>query len=39
VTSIGDYAFFDCPNLTIRCKQGSYADKYAQENNIPVKYM
>lgn len=39
VTSIGDYAFFGCDNLTIHCKKGSYADKYAQENNIPVKYM
>ena len=38
VTSIGDYAFGGCENLTIYCLQGSYADRYAQERSIPVKY-
>lgn len=32
------YAFNGCTNLTIICEQGSYADTYAQENGINVKY-
>lgn len=39
VVGIGDWAFYGCNNLTIRCKQGSRADKYAQNNYIPVKYI
>ena len=38
VTNIGSYAFYHCTNLTIYCEQGSYADTYANTNNIPVKY-
>ena len=38
VTSIGNGAFSDCTNLTIYCEQGSYADKYAKQNNISVVY-
>ena len=38
VTSIGDSAFSGCTNLTIYCEQGSYAETYAKENNIPVMY-
>lgn len=38
VTNIADDAFGNCNNLTIYCSQGSYADTYAKENNIPVKY-
>lgn len=38
VTSIGKDAFYDCDNLVIRTSKGSYADKYAKENGIPVKY-
>ena len=39
VTSIDTtYAFKGCNNLTIYCEQGSYADTFAQSNNIPVKY-
>ena len=38
VTSISDYAFNNCTNLTIYCEQGSYAETYAKENNIPVVY-
>lgn len=35
VSSIG-YAVFDgCPNLTLRCPVGSYAEKYAQSYAIP----
>lgn len=38
VTTIGNNAFDGCTNLTIYCEQDSYAEKYAKENNIPVKY-
>ena len=38
VDDIGFSTFYDCHNLTIHCKKDSYADKYAQENGIPVKY-
>lgn len=36
--NIEAYAFDGCTNLTIYCEQGSYAETYAQVNNIPVKY-
>ena len=39
VTYIGDNAFEHCRNLTITCEKGSYADRYAQDYDIPVKYM
>ena len=39
VTEIGDGAFKDCKNLTIQCSKGSYAEAYAKENNIPIKYL
>lgn len=32
---IGEYAFLDCPLLTISAPAGSYAETYAKENNIP----
>lgn len=35
VKSIGRRAFEDCENLTIYAPTGSYAEKYAKENNIP----
>ena len=35
VTSIGGYAFCDCPNLTIYGYSGSYAETYAEDNDIP----
>ncbi len=35
VKSIGEDAFYECDNLTIFCYAGSYAEQYAQENNIP----
>lgn len=38
VTIIGNSAFDGCTNLTIYCEQGSYAETYANTNNIPVKY-
>jgi hypothetical protein len=38
VTSIGIGSFGGCTNLTIYCEQGSYAETYAKEENIPVVY-
>ncbi len=35
VTEISENAFAGCENFTIYCYSGSYAQKYAQENNIP----
>ena len=34
VTEIEDWAFFGCDNLTIYGKAGSYAEEYAEENEI-----
>ena len=34
VTSIGNWTFFNCENLTIYGKSGSYADFYAKTNKI-----
>jgi hypothetical protein len=39
VTNIGEEAFKDCKSLTITCNKGSYAEKYAKKNNIPVKHI
>lgn len=43
VTSIGNLAFGECwtegqSNLIITTTEGSYADTFAQEHNIPVQY-
>ncbi len=35
VTSIGNMAFDECPNLTLTVGRNSYAEQYAKENNIP----
>ena len=35
VTVIGKDAFSGCGNLTVRALEGSYAERYAKENNIP----
>ncbi len=35
VTEIGQYAFYNCKNITIYGYQNSYAETYANENNIP----
>lgn len=35
VTSIGDYAFKYCDDLTIHGQKDSYAQEYAEEYNIP----
>ena len=35
VNKIHKMAFNDCQNLTIYAPEGSYAEQYAKENNIP----
>ena len=37
VTEIGDDAFRDCPKLTLRVPKGSYAERFAIENEIKYK--
>ena len=37
VTEIGVNTFFNCDNLTIYGNEGSYAETYANANNIPFK--
>ena len=37
VTRIGDYAFDECENFTIYGYEGSYAQVYANENDIPFE--
>ncbi len=39
VASIGDNAFEGCDKLTIWCYAGSYAEAYAINHDIPVKYI
>ena len=39
VSVIGGDAFRNCVNLTIVTKQGSYAEAYAREHGISVRYM
>lgn len=39
VTSIEKDTFEGCKYLTIYCEEGSYAETYAKENDIEVKYM
>ena len=35
VTEIGDTAFEECYKINIHAPEGSYAESYAKENNIP----
>ncbi len=35
VESIGGGAFLHCPYLLLHILAGSYAERYAKENNIP----
>lgn len=35
VSAIGEYAFWECSSISIHAPAGSYAEKYAKENNIP----
>ena len=39
VSSIAPDAFVGCNKLVVYCQANSYADQYAREHNIPVKYM
>jgi hypothetical protein len=39
VTSIGNNAFWYCDKLTITTTKGSYAEQYAKDNDIAVKYV
>ncbi|GHU55388.1 hypothetical protein FACS1894132_11430 [Clostridia bacterium] len=39
VTSIGIYAFENCTSLTIYGYKNSYAESYANKNNIPFSYI
>ena len=38
ISYIAEEAFYNCKNLTIHCDQGSYADQFAKDHNIPVVY-
>ena len=38
VTSIGDWAFSDCPNLTLTVSRGSYAEQYCKDNSLKYTY-
>lgn len=37
VKSIGEGAFDNCPHLTLKVLEGSYAQRYAQDNAIPFE--
>ena len=37
VTEIGRDAFYMCRDLTLTVPEGSYAEQYAKENEIPYK--
>jgi len=39
VTSIGEAAFGDCGDLTLTVEEGSFAEQYAKENNIPYVFI
>lgn len=36
ITKMSSDSFYACGKLTIRCPEGSYAETFAKENNIPV---
>ena len=38
VTEIGNYAFYNCDNLTMTVGRGSYAEQYAVDNGINYMY-
>ena len=38
VVSIDDLAFLDCEDLTLTVGRGSYAERYAMQNDIPYTY-
>jgi hypothetical protein len=35
VTEIGEDAFMECEELVLSVAEGSYAEEYAKENDIP----
>lgn len=37
VTEIDNSAFCGCPGMTVYANKGSYAERYAKENNIKFK--
>ena len=39
VTSIGDWAFDSCPKLVLSLEKDSYAETYANNNDIPYYYI
>ena len=39
VTEIGNYAFYNCGNMTIYGTKNSYAQTYAKQNNIPFEIL
>ena len=38
VTEIGEHVFDGCWKLVIQCEEGSYAEAYAENHDIPVTY-
>lgn len=38
VKQIGDFCFYECASLTLKCHKSSSADSFAAENGIPVRY-
>ena len=38
VTDIGEYTFAECEELILTVTEGSFAEQYAQENNIPYAF-
>ena len=39
VTEIGNYAFYECPSLTLRVLPNSYAENYAKSHSIKYTYI
>lgn len=39
VVQIGDNAFSECGNLTILCKENSYAANWLAQHNIPFQFL
>ena len=39
MTEISEFAFEDCPDLTIKCYKDSYAEEYAIDNDIYYEIM
>ena len=39
VVNIGEGTFSQCPNLTVKCTEGSYAQEYLERNDIRFTYL